>query len=188
MESPRKSLMKHIWRFQQVGGIVAVALMCLNLTIPLYSEYGWILVDLGIPEKLDWLIIMIYFLFTFSIALLFGIIYDRVLKLWRFHQIVAVERNPFQKGRISPNEMVNWQYTFIPLLLKNGLKEEAEFNLKWNEQNMDRDPELREEVFRIIDWINRYNLKDVDDRWLLEISDITKRKYKVKYHKIKPDW
>ncbi len=52
MESPRKGLMKHIWRFQQVGGIVAVALMCLNLTIPLYNEYGWVLVNLGVPGVL----------------------------------------------------------------------------------------------------------------------------------------
>jgi uncharacterized membrane protein YraQ (UPF0718 family) len=188
MESPRKNLMKHIWRFQQVGGIVSVALMCLNLTIPLYNEYGWFLVNLGIPENLDWLLILIYFAFTFSLALIFGILYDKVLKLWRFHQIVAVERNPFQKGKINPNEMVNWQYTIIPLLLKNGLKEEAIFNLKWNEQNMERDPALREEVYRIIDWISKYKLKDMDDRWLAEMSEITKRKYKVKYNKIKPDW
>ncbi|WP_455392581.1 hypothetical protein [[Eubacterium] cellulosolvens] len=188
MESSRKGLMTHIWRFQQVGGIVAVALMCLNLTIPLYNIYGWVLINLGIPENLDWLIIIIYFLITFSIAMLFGIIYDKVLKLWHFHQVVAVERNPYQKGKINPNEMITWQYTIIPLLLKNGLKDEAIFNLKWNEQNMDRDPELREEVFRIIDWINKYKMKDVDDRWLAEISDITKRKYKVKYGKLKPDW
>jgi hypothetical protein len=184
MESIKKSLMKHIWRFQQVGGVVAVALMCLNLTIPMFNEYRWVLINLGIPAKLDWLIIIIYFLFTFSLALLFGIIYDRGLKLWRYHQIVAVERNPYQKGKINPNEMVQWQYTIIPLLLKNGLKEEAIFNLKWNEQNMQRDPALREEVFAIMDWINKYKLKDGNDRWLAEISE----KYKAKYGKIKPDW
>jgi uncharacterized membrane protein YraQ (UPF0718 family) len=180
--------MKHIWRFQQVGGLVAVALMCLNLTIPLYKEYGWILVDLGVPVELDWLIILIYFLFTFSLALLFGLVYDKVLKLWRFHQIVAVERNPFQKGKISPNELVNWQYTIIPILLKNNCKAEAEFNLKWNEQNMARDPALREEVYRILKWISYYKLKDMDDRWLAEMSEITQRKYKEKFGKIKPDW
>lgn len=188
MESVKKNLMKHIWRFQQVGGVVAVALMCLNLTIPLYSEYKWMFINMGIPGKLDWLIIIIFFLLTFSIALLFGIVYDRVLKLWKYHQIVAIERNPYQKGKISPNEMIQWQYSIIPLLIKNGLKEEAIFNLKWNEQNMERDPALREEVFRIMDWINKYKLKDVDDQWLAEISDITNKKYKAKYGKIKPDW
>jgi hypothetical protein len=187
MESPSKTLMKTVWRFQQVGGIVSVALMCLNLTVPLYEFAGWRFYPY-IPPKLDWLIYIILFAISFSIALFFGLIYDRVLKLWKHHQIVGMERNPFQKGRINPNEMVTWQYTFIPILLKYKLKDEAEFNMKWNEQNMDRDPELRREVYRIIDWINDYKLKDMDDRWLYDMSKITKKKYKKKYGKIKPDW
>ena len=59
MESPGKIFMTVIWRFQQVGGLVAVVLMCLNLTIPLYEFSGWRFVELGIPKKLDWLIILI---------------------------------------------------------------------------------------------------------------------------------
>jgi hypothetical protein len=179
--------MKTIWRFQQIGGIIAVALMCLNLTVPLYEFTGWRLHFL-IPPNLDWLIYLILFLISFSIALLFGVIYDKVLKLWRHHQIVAVERNPFQKGRINPHEMVTWQYTFIPILLKNGLRDEAEFNLKWNERNIERDAELRKEVYRIIEWINAYKLKNVDDRWLSDISELTKKRLDEKYGKIKADW
>ena len=53
---------------------------------------------------------------------------------------------------------------------------------------MEYDPELRKEVYRIIDWINKYKLKDVDDRWLADMSEITKNKYNKKYGKIKPDW
>ncbi len=188
MESPGKILMKTVWRFQQVGGIVSVALMCLNLTVPLYGYTHWRFYNIGITSKYDWLIYFILFIFTFSLALSFGIMYDRIFKLWKHHQIVAAERNPFNKGRINPNELVTWQYLFIPLLLKRGLKEEALFNLKWNEINMDLDPELRNEVFRIIDWINTYKLKDVDERWIMDITKATKRKYIEKYGKVKPDW
>ena len=188
MVSGRKSLMTHIWRFQQVGGLVAVVLMCLNLTIPLYKTYGWILIRIGIPANLDWLIVIIYFLLTFALALLFGLMYDRILKLWKYHQIVAMERNPYQKGKMTPAEVVIWQYNYIPLLWKYGLKEEAIFNLKWNEANMERDPELRKDVFELIDWINKYKLKVGNDRWVPDIHEITKIKYKEKYGKIKPDW
>lgn len=188
MENPGKILMKHVWRFQQVGGLIAVTLMCLNLAIPIYVYMGWRFVELGIPAELDWLIIIIIFLIIFSFTLLFGYAYDRILKLWRYHQIVAMERNPFQKGRITPNELIQWQYIIIPYLYKTGFAAEAEFNLKWNEANMEHDPELRKEVYRIIDWIEDYKLKDVDERWLKDISEITKKKYMAKFGKIKPDW
>ncbi len=188
MVSVGKSVMTHIWRFQQVGGLVAVTLMCLNLTILLYAYIGWWFERIGVPHKLDWLIMIIIFTLSFTIALLFGVLYDTVFKLWRHREIVAVERNPYMKGRIKPTELVSWQYIYIPLLIKYGLKDEAIFNLKWNERNMERDPELRKDVFRMMKWINEYKLKDVDDRWICDIEDITKRKYKVKYEKLKPDW
>ena len=188
MESLSKNFMKHIWRFQQVGGLVAVILMCLNLAIPIYQYMGWRFVNLGIPENLDWLIILIIFLIVFSIAFIFGIIYDRVLKLWKHREIVAMERNPYQKGRMNANEIVWWQYSVIPYLYKTDFKAEADFNYKWNEVNMEEDPELRKEVYRIMDWVNEYKLKDVDERWLKDISEITKKKYQAKYGKLKPDW
>lgn len=53
---------------------------------------------------------------------------------------------------------------------------------------MDRDPELRKEVFKIMKWVNEYKLKNVDDQWLQDISKITEREYKAQYGKIKPDW
>ena len=188
MESPGKILMKYIWRFQQVGGLVAVLLMILNLTIPLYQYTGWRFEKLGIPHDYDWLIMIIIFLLIFSVVFIFGIIYDRVLQLWRYHPAVGIERNPFMKGRIQPNELITWQYIIIPLLYKYGLKKEAEFNLKWNERNMERDPELRKEVYTLMKWINEYKLKDMDDRWTHDIEEITKKKYKAKFGKIKPDW
>lgn len=188
MEKPGKMFMKHVWRFQQIGGLISVILLCLNLAIPLYGYTHWRFEQLGIPKELDWLIILIIFLMAFSITLIFGFAYDRVFKLWRDKEIVMVERNPFRKGRIKPTELIDWQYMYIPLLMKHGLKDEAEFNMKWNEQNMDRDPELRKDVFRMMKWINEYKLKNMDDRWLKDISEITKRKYDAKYGKIRPDW
>ena len=76
----------------------------------------------------------------------------------------------------------------VPLLLKNGLIAEAEFNLKWNERNMELDPEFRKDVYRTIKWIKMYKLKDIDERWLDEMANITEKKYKDKYGKLKPDW
>ena len=64
MEGPGKTLMKQIWRFQQVGGIVSVVLVCLNLSIPLYNYSGWRLIELGMPVDLDWLIFLIILIST----------------------------------------------------------------------------------------------------------------------------
>ena len=122
MESPAKIIMKHVWRFQQVGGIISVILMCLNLTIPIYAYSGWRIENLlGIPHNLDWLIVLIIFGFVFSIAFISGFIYDKVFQLWKHKEVVGAERNPYNKGRITPNELIRWQYTIIPLLQKNDL-------------------------------------------------------------------
>ena len=188
MEGPGKFLMKHLWRFQQIGGLVSVTLMCLNLTIPLWEYTGWRFRYIGLGAKYNWLIIIILFSFVFGIALLSGFIYDRVFKLWTHKEVVNAERNPFSKGRINPKEMLSWQYFYIPLLLKQGLKAEAEFNLKWNERNMERDPQLRKDVYMIMDWVDKYKIKNYDERWLKYLNRITKEKYKKKFGKVKPDW
>ena len=188
MVSMSKILMTHIWRFQQVGGLVTVTLMCLNLAVLIYGFSYWRFKIIGLGVEYDWLIFIIIFSAAFLIALGFGFAYDKVFKLWRQREIVGVERNPYMKGRIKAQELVSWQYVFIPLLLKNGLKAEAEFNLKWNERNMDYDPELRKDVFKVMEWIKAYEIKDMDKQWIEDVSQITEKKYKNKYGKIKPDW
>ena len=73
-------------------------------------------------NDVDWLIILIIFTIVFSIAFAFGFVYDRIFKLWAHLETVGIERNPYQKGRINPSELIMWQFTFIPLLLKGRIR------------------------------------------------------------------
>ena len=110
MEGFGKTFMKHLWRMQQIGALVTVVLVCLNLTIPLWDFTKWRFYNIGISAKYNWLIILIIFTIVFSIALVAGYIYDRIFKLWSARETVGVERNPFAKGKINPKEMLQWQY------------------------------------------------------------------------------
>jgi len=188
MEGPGKFLMKHIWRFQQIGGLVSVILMCLNLTIPLYEFSGWRIVELGVPANLDWLIVIILFSIIFGIALLTGYAYDKVFKLWSPQKVVGIERDPYAKGRLTPQEYLRYQYIFIPLLIKNGLRAEAEFNLKWNKRIYEQDPEFRDQVLNIKKYVDQYKLKNIEDRWLQDMNKIIGEQYKVKDKKVRADW
>ena len=66
------------------------------------------------------------------------------------------------------------------MLKKVGLDNEAEFSNKWVEHNMNVDPNLRRDVNRIIQWINEYELKPADKRWLKDLEEIMNRSYSPK--------
>ncbi len=184
-----KFFMKHLWRFQQIGGLVTVILMCLNLTIPIYTYTHWRFERLGIPSRWDWLIILIIFSIVFLIALIAGYAYDKVFKLWSPQKVVGIERDPYAKGRLTPAEYWRYQYAFIPILLKSGLRAEAEFNLKWNERCLERDPDFRKDVNKIRKYVEKYKLKSVDKRWLQDISKLIKERQKAKLgRKAKIEW
>ena len=176
----KKSLMLLVWRFQQVNAMIIIVGLSSTLTLQVYPYIGWRFVELGIPSNLDWLIILIIFMIIFAGAMLVGIIYDTILKLWIQHQVVMVERNPYALERTPAKAVINRQYFIIPMLKKTNCIADAEFNEQWAERNMDEDPILRRDVYRIIDWVNEYELKPEDERWLKDLDRIVKKKHSAK--------
>ncbi len=176
----KKALMLMVWRFQQINSMIMIIGLSLTLTLQLLPFVDWRFHELGISRSDNWLIVLIIFLTIFSGAVIVGLIYDVVFKLWIQHQIVLVERQPYAKEKLAAKAVLNRKYFWIPLLKKMGLKNEAEFSGKWVEQNMEGDPVLRKDVNRIVQWINEYKLKPADKRWLKDLELIVKKSYSPK--------
>lgn len=178
MAGIKKAAMLLVWRFQQINSMIIIIGLSLTLTFQVYPLIGWRFVDfLKIPAELDWLIILIIFIIIFAGAVIIGIIYDTILKLWVQQSVVVQERTPYAKEKITAKGMLNRQYFWIPMLKSIKLDNEVEFNLRWMERNMEEDPILQKDVNRVISWINQYKLKPEDKRWLKDLKKILDKSY-----------
>jgi len=180
MAGIKKGLMLMVWRFQQINTMVLIIGLSITLTFQLYPYVRWRFYGWGISPNLDWLIILIIFLIIFACAVIVGLIYDVLLKLWIQHAVVMIERNPYAKEKIPAKQILNRKYFYIPLLKKSNLDAEVEFNEKWVERNMEDDPILRKDTERVIAWINEYKLKPADKRWLKELERLVDKPYAPK--------
>ena len=180
MVNVKKPLMLMVWRFQQINSMIIIVGLTLSLTFQVYPYIGWRFVKLGISQDHDWLIMLIIFLIIFTFAVFVGMIYDSILKLWIQQAVVTIERQPYAKEKFVAKGLINRQFMWIPLLRKANLKTEEEFNIKWNERNMEDDPNLRKDVYRVIDWVNNYKLQPADKRWLKDLEEIVKKPYAPK--------
>jgi len=162
----KKGFMKHVWRIQQVGALGSVVMLAMTIALILYPMVDWRFFQFGLTHEQDWLIVIILWLMVVGVVLAGGFTYDVLLRMWVPQQRVAVERNPFQKNMMTPKECINWQYCWVPMLRKLGCDKEAEFMQKWNEHMMNEDPIFRREVYKVIKWINSYELPPPNKRFL----------------------
>ncbi len=177
MAGIKKPLMLMVWRFQQVNSMIIIVGLSMTLTFQLYPYIGWRFAELGIPSKLDWLIMLIIFILIFAGAILIGFIYDVLFKLWIPSRIVQIERDPYQNEKIQPKMILNYRYTFLPLIKKSNCSSEAKFLEKWIERNLDEDENAKKVTKSVVDWVNDYELKPEDIKWLDEIERLQKKSY-----------
>lgn len=170
MTEIKKRFMMYVWRMQQIGSLYSVFMLTVTLTLVLYPLVEWRFDNLfdriGIPRSWNFLVVGTLFLLILSGAMLFGFMYDKVLKLWIMQTTVAIERNPYTKNLMNPKEILNWQYYFIPMLRSSGNEREADFMEKWNQRCLKENPMLQKEVKRILRWVNRYEMPPAESRFL----------------------
>ena len=186
MAGMKKGLMKYVWRLQQVAAVAGIFLWSLTLTLLLDPYFTPIMIKLfNLDDSQVWERLVLTFLLVFACLVGFGITYDRLLQLWKEQTIVATERNPYAKNVMQPKEILHWQFFNIPLLRQLGLDKEADFYEKWNERCVAEDTLLKEEVYRIAQWVDDYKLPPPDRRILGDLKQYahrvksTKRDHKV---------
>src|SRR2546428_7142265 len=114
----KRFLMTQLWRIQQSYTLVSLGLwgIVISLTaFPFISQFvqGKFGVDYTAPGVVAITLILL-FLAVFTALFLFGVIYDKYLRLWREQLDVAVERKPHPPPERSPQEILVGRYNFPP--------------------------------------------------------------------------
>ena len=119
------SFMKFVWRQQQVQAVASIFFWTISLTgifYPYFEDDIHSNLGLGVLTGM-----VFFFLFLMISILLFGIVYDKWLKLWRFQSIVAQMRNPYSLTKLNPSEIYEIVSYRIRALESFGRKAEADF-------------------------------------------------------------
>ncbi len=156
----KKGLMMQIWRIQQVQAIVGLLFWSLTLAGVYYISYFHDhLVNLGILGEGD-VALGTALLFAAIIIgfLVFGLIYDRVFKLWREQTDVLIERNPYTREKLTPKEVIQWRRSFVPIMKElakkdSQMEKDVVFMEKWIEKSILDYKELEYGVKDLEKWV-----------------------------------
>ena len=152
----KKFLMTLLWRIGQTGPFLSIFFWGTALAGIFWPILGqrnppgplwWLVTDvLGVGEDRATLVgIGLLFLTILSVILVFGFVYDRVLKLWREQMEVTYERNPFAADFLMVKERTVWAQYYLPLA-------RAMYKVS-------PDPELKAAIERVEGWVRSGRLE-----------------------------
>tara|TARA_B100000287_G_scaffold158199_1_gene149256 strand:- start:960 stop:1571 length:612 start_codon:yes stop_codon:yes gene_type:complete len=104
----KKWMMREYWRLQQSQSLISMVFWVATLTLLIWPYVRWRIDPnqsiLGLPNTY-WGISSIAFLVVVFV-LFTGRVYDQFLALWKEHQRVAIERNPFATYLLTPRDAI----------------------------------------------------------------------------------
>ena len=106
-DSPSKKwLMRQFWRIQQSQTVISLLFWATTLTLLIYAriEHRWEAGDdyYGVP--ISYLVMLILYVGVFLLVLFIGWLYDKIFTLWKEHQNVVLERNPWATYQLTPRD------------------------------------------------------------------------------------
>lgn len=103
--------MVQVWRLQQIAMVGSLILLVINLGLTIYGYIDWRIRNpyIGVPAVVFALVTVIW---------IAAWAWDRRLRLWREQQSVIIERNPYASERLSPKELLMFEYVWIPGMQK----------------------------------------------------------------------
>jgi hypothetical protein len=152
----KKWFMRQYWRLQQSQAIASLLLWTSTITLLVWPYVSWRFKSgcdsdlcfsatfLGLPSTYWGLIIIATC--VVSIVLLIGFIYDQTLTLWKEHQNVILERNPFATYLLTPRDAIIIGHLITILRTQHPEDEKIQSQCDWMEKWIATIPEL--EVFR----------------------------------------
>ena len=161
----KRFVMTQLWRIQQSYTLLSLLLWGIVISLTAYPVIAplWLpfLQDRGIPASTPGVIaltLLLLFLAIYGVLFLFGVVYDKYLRLWREQLDVAVDRNPYAREKLTPKEILMWRYIYLPTLRVSGRQnpntiKEIEFIEKWVERSVSEDGNIRRAVEEAERWI-----------------------------------
>jgi len=153
----KKFLMTLVWRISQTGPILSLFFWSTALAGIFWpivgitggnqlGPLGSLLRSLGVPlDRVTVVGLVILFLLFAAFILFIGWMYDRVLKLWREQMDVTYDRNPYVDDRLFRKEIMQWEQYYLPLAKAVS--------------KVSPDPELKEAIARVEDWVRSGKIK-----------------------------
>ena len=139
--------MRQYWRLQQSQSLISMGFWCVTLTLLIWPYVSW-----RFNADTQWAGIPATYVGLASIAmmvlltvLLVGYIYDQFLSLWKEHQNVIIERNPFATYLLTPRDAVIIGHLSTMLKSMHPEDERIQAQAEWMEKWLASMPEL--EVF-----------------------------------------
>jgi len=144
----KKWFMRQFWRVQQSQMIISMIFWATTLTLLIFAriEHRWDASDQwnGIPKSY---LIMLFLFVTVLLGVLFvGWLYDKIFALWKEHQNVAIERNPFATYQLTPRDAMILGYLSSILRQMNPDDKAIIEQCNWMDKWVSTTPDL--EVFR----------------------------------------
>lgn len=130
----KKWFMLQVWRIQQVSQVVTIVMLSITLAGVVFDLIQWRLE--GSIFFNSWVMIPILVAMIGLVIWTFSIWWDLSMKMWREQATVLVERNPYNKEKMSPKEIAVYGLIWLPVIEKLGetdpkLKAQAEALRTW---------------------------------------------------------
>ena len=152
----RKRAMIYLWRAQQSGSIINLALLGTLTAASLYRLYLKEYFDnYGFPPEQELPGVLITMFLIFASVFTIGFIFDR-LKFWKEQSIVGIERNPYGSYKLTAKEIYWIRLWAASLMAGNPTPEQRElaaFFEQWIKRSVEDDKILGAEVAAVDRWI-----------------------------------
>ena len=144
----KKWFMRQYWRLQQSQAIASLLLWTSTITLLVWPYVRWRIEGddtiLGLPTTY-WGLALIGAGVIF-VVLMIGYVYDQTLTLWKEHQNVIIERNPFATYLLTPRDAMILGHLSSLLRAQHPEDPQIAKQCDWMDEWVSTTPDL--EVFR----------------------------------------
>ncbi len=160
----KKWFMLQMWRVQQIAAILSLMMLAVTDALLIYDKVSWRDGIFATPYTGATVLLLVIALAIWIVS----IIWDTRLRMWREQMTVLVEKNPFNKERMAPKEIVMYSLMWLPMLESLGrtdpkVRDAAIALREWVNKAAKEDPAITRDVGEILKFI------DVDQTKVVEI-------------------
>ena len=137
-DSPSKKwLMRQFWRVQQSQTVISILFWATTLTLLIYAriEHRWDSQDATVGIPTSYFVMGLLYIGVFLFVFLIGWLYDRIFTLWKEHQNVVLERNPWATYQLTPRDAMIVGYLSQIIRAQNSdnktIQKECDWVDKW---------------------------------------------------------
>ena len=154
---PKKWLMRQFWRLQQSQAVISLLFWATTLTLLIYAriEHRWEAGDEYAGLPISYIVMIILYVSVFLLVLFIGWLYDKIFALWKEHQNVVLERNPWATYQLTPRDAMIVGYLSKLIRAQNEENEAIQKECDWVDK-----------------WVNATTELEVFDRMVKELDKI----------------